>query len=130
MSRRRRPVCAALLGAALQFCASAAVAAQVIVCRAPDGRVEIESVFDGDCCPMGGLGRGEHEVRASEACNGCVDTPLLRAVPSRPAADALAGSPLGPWRMTAVATSHRTAWTAPLAVPDSPRPRRSIVLRI
>jgi hypothetical protein len=130
MSRRRRVTCAALLGAVLQFCASAAVAARVTVCRGLDGHVEIESALDGDCCPAGGLRRNPQEVRTTEACDGCVDTPLLRSGISTPGKGALIGLPPGSWRLAPVMLSPRAGWRAPLAAPGAHRPRSSIVLLI
>lgn len=130
MTRRRRALCAALVGAALQFSASLAVAAQLVVCRSPDGHVEIESALDGDCCPTGGFARNVQELRASEACDGCVDTPLLRAGLSAPLKATFDAVAPAPWRVTPVSVLRGAAWLASPATAASARWPRSVVLLI
>src|SRR6185369_15213839 len=65
---------AAVLAVTLQLTAGVAAAAQIVVCRAPSGHVAIESELS-DCCP--GSGDRLHEL-SSNACDGCVDTPLFQ----------------------------------------------------
>jgi hypothetical protein len=110
MNRRRRAVGAALLGVVLQLTASAAVAAEVVVCRAPGGHVEIESFLDGDCCPPGEMSHRALELR-DDSCDGCLDTPLLRAglsAPTKATFDALV-----PTRWSPAPTPRRVSGGAP-----------------
>jgi len=106
------------------------VAAQVIVCRGPEGHVEIESLLDGDCCPAGAPTRAVHEVRTSPECEGCVDTPLLRAGLEGPARGALVAMVPASWRTTSAAQASRVMATVSPAVLDAARSRRSVVLLI
>jgi len=127
MNRRRRAVCAALLGAVLQLTASAAVAAEVVVCRAPGGHVEIESSLDGDCCPPGEVWHGALELR-DDACDGCLDTPLLRAglsAPTKATFDALV-----PMRWSPVPTPRRVSGGAPSLTTATAGWTRTVVLLI
>jgi len=80
---------AAIVGALLQLTASAAVVAQVVVCRAPSGHVELESALEGHCCPARDAARDVRVLRSADACDGCIDTPLLRAAPTPPVKDVL-----------------------------------------
>jgi hypothetical protein len=118
------------MGAALQLCASVAIAAQVVVCRGPEGHIEIESVLDGDCCPTGGRERNLQALRASQGCEGCVDTPLLRAGLSTPGKGTLDGLAPTLWRIAPVPILRHAMCAAPSVATDSSRPRRSVVLLI
>ena len=128
MNRRRRAVGAALLGAMLQLTASVAVAAEVVVCRAPGGHVEIESVLD-DCCPPGEASRGARELR-DDACDGCLDTPLLQAGLSTPAKATLDALVPARWSLASVPTLLRVSGGAPPLAAAAARRSRTVVLLI
>ena len=87
MRHGRRITGAALVGVMLQLTAGLAVAARVVVCRAPSGHVAIESVLAGDCCPADHEESRVHELQA-DTCDGCLDTPLLHAAISTPSTSA------------------------------------------
>jgi hypothetical protein len=127
MNHRRRAVGAALLGAVLQVTASVAVAAEVVVCRAPGGHVEIESFLDGDCCPPGEGSYRVLELR-DDACDGCLDTLLLRAglsAPTKAAFDALV-----PARWLPAPTPRRVSGGAPPLTTAAAGRARTVVLLI
>lgn len=120
---------ATLLGVMLQLTAGLAVAAQVVVCRAPSGHVAIESVLSGDCCPAADEGPRFHELQA-QTCDGCFDTPLLHAgfsTPSKAALHALA--PTLWYRAQAPVLRRAPGLASPVAA-DASRPGRTVVLLI
>lgn len=129
MSRRRRALAVPLLAVMLQLVAGMALAARVVVCRAPSGHLEIESVLDGDCCPAVESEPLRQELRA-DACSGCFDTPLLHAgfsTSNKAAFDALVPAS---WALAPAPVLRHVLSHAPgPAVAASP-PGRTVVLLI
>ena len=116
---------AAVLGVMLQLTAGLAVAAQLVVCRTPNGHVAIESELT-DCCPGGG--DRLHEL-TSNACDGCVDTPLFQAGLSPAGKVTLGVASASPWLVPAPPARCTVHLAPPPATGDS-RPRRTVVLLI
>jgi hypothetical protein len=108
----------------------AAVAGQVVVCRAPSGHVEIESAFDGDCCPVATVSYAVQAIGADDACDGCVDTPLVRVGLSAPAKGVLPGVVPAPWRLVLPPGQQRPVCAAASVAPPASGARRSVVLLI
>jgi len=123
--RRSRASLAAVLGVMLQVTAGLAAATQVVVCRTPDGHVAIESELS-DCCPDAGARL--HEL-SSNACDGCVDTPLFH--PSLSPAGKLILGPItaSPW-FAASAGGHLVLRLPPPPPSGASRPDRTVVLLI
>jgi hypothetical protein len=116
---------AAFLGAALQLTASVAVAARVVVCRAPSGHVEIESGL-GDCC---GTIPG-HDVSAS-TCDGCTDTPFLQGgVSPSSKATFVDVAAMSPGFIAPAPTWRLSMHVPPLRAADRSARDRSVVLLI
>ncbi len=93
MTRRRVPT-TAVLSMALQLVVSFGITARLVLCHSPQGHVAVESSLGGDCCTS------EYPAAAAlggiDACDGCTDTPLLRANVDRRTADhGLRPSPSG-----------------------------------
>jgi hypothetical protein len=121
---------AALVGALLQLTASAAVAAQVVVCRAPSGHVELESTLDGDCCPTRAAARDARVLRSGDACDGCIDTPLLRAAPTPPVKDVLGVVVPAPRHVVPMIAAAVSGARLPSWANAAPPGRRTVVLLI
>ncbi|HWP65996.1 MAG TPA: hypothetical protein VNO26_08800 [Candidatus Limnocylindria bacterium] len=114
----------------LQLTASAAVAAQVVVCRAPSGHVELESTLDGDCCLARSAARDARVLRSDDACAGCIDTPLLRAAPTPPVKDVLVTPTLAPRHAVPAGVVARSGFRQPSDATPAPPGHRTVVLLI
>jgi hypothetical protein len=123
--RHPRAITAALLAVMLQLTAGLAAAAQVVVCRTPSGHVAIESELN-DCCPGGG--DRLHEL-SSNACDGCVDTPLFQAGIASVGKVTLGAVAVSPWSVSPPA--GHSALRFPLAPPTGASRRgRTVILLI
>ena len=123
--RCSRATLAAVLGVMLQITAGIAAATQVVICRAPDGHVAIESELS-DCCPDGG--DRLHEL-SSSACDGCVDTPLFQAGLSPAGKLTLGPATASPW-VAAAPSGHLVLRLSPPPRSGERRPGRTVVLLI